>query len=889
MKLLKVAFENINSLAGKWSVNFEDPVFQDGLFLIAGDTGAGKTTILDAISLALYGRTVREDVTNGRNEVMTRGRGTAFAEAEFLCESGHFVARWEQARAHGRAGARLQNVKMTLRDAASGLDLSEHRVAETQKLIVSKIGLTFDQFQRTMMLAQGKFDQFLSAKNAARSEILQQATGTEIYAKVGEEIFRRKQESDNLVKELETKLGEQKTLEEDERSSLEAAYIAKQSDVQTLKKRLDDSEQVIHAYRQKESAASAAVAEAQARAKAVQDAERNLGTATETVKQREVVKNAADQKKSAMAPVIAKALMLKNQLQLAEQDHKNKEDLLSKAKTALKTCARKVETCTEEISRTHALAEILRRVLEGGVYELTVKVGADGKILGMAEDYLARSKAFEGKASEIAVLTEQVESAKRVCETVEAEYKLLQPELKAARDNAQTALQLATVVDSLESHRRKLEDGKPCPLCGAIEHPFAKGNRPIKDECQLALEAAESKLGALEAKRNNALGGRQDAEKRLAEAELAVSDERQALEALKAGLESARISFESKIETMQSALGDAQEARREAEDDVRMKTSDESAALRKCAQAHTDYVALELPDDPERLRDRLQVACDDAATLLGGAKAGEAQAKGTLESARLDLVAATAKRDAAVAEFAEMEQTVPDPVAKEAEVTGFKQQVETIVKELGEIDAKLKIDDERLEHKHELLDALDAAEIRKEKWGRLNTWLGGMNGEKFKRYAQGITLRQLLKSSNPHLKSMTQGRYEMVWDPEDPDASELLPSIVDNDQGGETRPVTNLSGGERFQVSLALALGLSEMSSDRLAVDSLFLDEGFGTLDGKNLESALDTLCRLQQDGKLIGIISHVTEVGERISTQIEVRKVGGGLSVLEGAGVSNG
>ena len=77
------------------------------------------------------------------------------------------------------------------------------------------------------------------------------------------------------------------------------------------------------------------------------------------------------------------------------------------------------------------------------------------------------------------------------------------------------------------------------------------------------------------------------------------------------------------------------------------------------------------------------------------------------------------------------------------------------------------------------------------------------------------------------------------------------------------------------------------MSSERLSVDSLFLDEGFGTLDGKTLEAALDTLCRIQQDGKLIGIISHVAEVGERIPTQIEVRKVGGGLSVLSGAGVN--
>ena len=134
---------------------------------------------------------------------------------------------------------------------------------------------------------------------------------------------------------------------------------------------------------------------------------------------------------------------------------------------------------------------------------------------------------------------------------------------------------------------------------------------------------------------------------------------------------------------------------------------------------------------------------------------------------------------------------------------------------------------------------------------------------------------------------MSQGRYELAWAPGAQEA--LLPFVVDHDQADGRRPVSNLSGGERFQVSLALALGLSGMSGAKVRVDSLFLDEGFGTLDGKALEAAIDTLCRLRRDGTRIGIISHVAELAERIPAQIRVSKCGGGRSVLSGPGVSRG
>jgi exonuclease SbcC len=133
---------------------------------------------------------------------------------------------------------------------------------------------------------------------------------------------------------------------------------------------------------------------------------------------------------------------------------------------------------------------------------------------------------------------------------------------------------------------------------------------------------------------------------------------------------------------------------------------------------------------------------------------------------------------------------------------------------------------------------------------------------------------------------MTSNRYALLWEVKDGDA--LLPSVIDNHQAEARRPISNLSGGETFMVSLALALGLSGMASGKLRVDSLFLDEGFGTLDNEALDLAIGTLNHLRQtQGKLIGVISHIDQLKNQIGTKIEVTKLGNGRSMLSGPGVA--
>ncbi|MFA5699710.1 MAG: SbcC/MukB-like Walker B domain-containing protein, partial [Desulfuromonas sp.] len=155
-------------------------------------------------------------------------------------------------------------------------------------------------------------------------------------------------------------------------------------------------------------------------------------------------------------------------------------------------------------------------------------------------------------------------------------------------------------------------------------------------------------------------------------------------------------------------------------------------------------------------------------------------------------------------------------------------------------------------------------------------------GKKYRNFAQGLTFELMVSHANRQLEKMTD-RYLLIRDEQQP----LELNVIDNYQAGEIRSTRNLSGGESFTVSLTLALGLSKMASRKVRVDSLFLDEGFGTLDEESLDTALETLAGLQQDGKLIGVISHVSALKERISAQIQVTPQTGGRSQISGPGCS--
>lgn len=198
---------------------------------------------------------------------------------------------------------------------------------------------------------------------------------------------------------------------------------------------------------------------------------------------------------------------------------------------------------------------------------------------------------------------------------------------------------------------------------------------------------------------------------------------------------------------------------------------------------------------------------------------------------------------------------------------------------LNETKVKIQTDQRIRAQNVQVTKQIEARELELERWSRLNDLIGSANGDKFRRFAQSITLRFLAEQANKHLQLLNK-RYRVVLS-EEKGIEELELDIIDTFQADNIRPMNTLSGGESFLVSLALALGLSDMASKNNPVKSLFIDEGFGTLDPETLDTALCALDNLQASGKTIGIISHVEQLKERIPCQIQVVKESGGFSKI--------
>ena len=210
----------------------------------------------------------------------------------------------------------------------------------------------------------------------------------------------------------------------------------------------------------------------------------------------------------------------------------------------------------------------------------------------------------------------------------------------------------------------------------------------------------------------------------------------------------------------------------------------------------------------------------------------------------------------------------------------YDDKLKNIVEEIGGLKQKLTDNCAAKEKVKERQNLIDVQKNVCRKLEKLHDLIGSSDGKKYRNFAQGLTFELMISHANKQLEKMTD-RYLLIRDNKQP----LELNVIDNYQGGEIRSTKNLSGGESFIISLSLALGLSKMSSKNVRVDSLFLDEGFGTLDDETLDTALDTLATLQGDGKLIGVISHISNVNERITTQIHITPQSGGKSILSGPG----
>ncbi len=243
MKILSLRFKNLNSLQGQWKIDFQDVDFaENGLFVITGQTGAGKSTILDAICLALYQQTPRLDrLTQSKNELMTRGTGDCLAEVEFSVNGNGYRVFWGQKRARKNPTGKLQAPHCELSEING--EILATKSSDVLKQVIELTGLDFSRFTKSMLLAQGGFAAFLNASSKERAELLEELTGTEIYCEIGKHVFERNKQVQAelalLVKQAEglNVLSEQQLQELQEQVS--ALESAKQEAEATLKSMTD--------------------------------------------------------------------------------------------------------------------------------------------------------------------------------------------------------------------------------------------------------------------------------------------------------------------------------------------------------------------------------------------------------------------------------------------------------------------------------------------------------------------------------------------------------------------------------------------------------------------------------------------------------------------------
>ncbi len=574
-------------------------------------------------------------------------------------------------------------------------------------------------------------------------------------------------------------------------------------------------------------------------------------------------------------------------------------------------------------------------------------------------------------------------------------------EYRTEKETLLREMAFLTKIAELEDHRAKLEDGKPCPLCGATEHPFAEGNVPVPDETEQKIkaltkliskaedqEAAIKKLEEAEvtARKNLTEGEKQETaaanDKKAAEKSFAEVKEgleklradftarRQAdsakllllgiteipemqvsslLESLRARLNAWQAQVKKKaeiekqiadldsemkrldavIETQSTTLAEKRERLETLKKDHTIG-SDERKALYGDKNPDNEELRLnktvsDAEDAEKKARDRhneLHQRWNTAKTHIESLKKRIDQREPELRKLEIEFSTALApagfsdevqflearltaeQRDELSTKAKKLDDNQTDLKARQKDrETRLATEIAKMVtnKSLEEMEPQFKKYEDSLKDlrniiaglKHKLSEntaakerikakqtAIEAQKKECHRWENLHELIGSADGKKYRNFAQGLTFEMMIGHANRQLQKMTD-RYLLVRD----DAQPLELNVVDNYQAGEIRSTKNLSGGESFIVSLSLALGLSHMASKNVRVDSLFLDEGFGTLDEEALDTALETLAGLQQDGKLIGVISHVPALKERISTQIQVTPQTGGRSQIPGPG----
>jgi len=571
MKILKVEFENINSLAGKWCIDFTDPSYSEldhSLFVISGKTGMGKTSILDAITLALYGATPRQGVIyngNDGNAVMTSDKGTCFARVTYRCRKGTYVSEWNQRRARDRADGNLQNAQGKIWRIENPQNPiftgNTGRNSELARANAEIIQLDYSQFCRSIMLAQGEFSKFLTSEEKERADILEKLNGTEKYRRIGKKVGDHRREAkaakdtsqaafdalNNTMpkaediekdkallaevadkekaltdkkKDLEARIAWRNSMNESTRSlesaetELEKANKDK-SEFAGNEKRLADAEKARECATLHTELQGFRKHEADDKAK-LENFQKQLPQVASDLKSAGDNKAIAEKEKTATEQFIAENETLWNEIRKLDQDVKNATSVKAEAENRKATAAQSLSEAEAELKKAQDAIKSLEPQVESlaQTQEANAKDAELAGIIPQSETLVASIRGFDKKIADEEkakkAFADDLKKAEEGLNDANAlKQELLEQQNELFRNDV---LALANVI---QNH---LEEGKACPVCGSTEHPACgHSNGTVADESSVTstaekirelntkLQDADAKLGQYENAKSRAL------------------------------------------------------------------------------------------------------------------------------------------------------------------------------------------------------------------------------------------------------------------------------------------------------------------------------------------------------------------------------------------------
>ena len=983
MKILAIRGRNLASLEGDFEIDFTvEPLLSAGIFAISGPTGAGKSTLLDTMCLALFARTPRTDQAKENNVklqdvsneqlsqsdprfLLRRGTSSGFAEVDFMALNGHrYRTRWSVARARDKENGRLQNPRLALYN----LDKEEEEQgtrSDLQARIIDLIGLTFEQFTRSVLLAQNDFSTFLKAEQGEKASLLEKLTGTELYSAISRQIFEWNARAKEAFDLIQTRIQGIELLTDEEENDLRTRLAGTEKELQRVEKAKAEQQALQEAVRSIEQQITI-------RQRQQKEAADKLVHATEllTVARHEYEKGVEEQQQSearfkSLQQEILQARKLDIQLDTAIRDLSHSEQQLKNVMLRKEEAEKKYQAAVlrrrqgaEEIARLTAWRERYKkkeRIAEQLSALLLHLDAASATRSGME----AAVRSIETLRQEMAALNKQLSdlqqtsaNKQQALKRAEADYRNLEEELKAVdapaldkqieklrQEREQLLIEQARLEASgnIKDLRGRLQDGQPCPVCGSTHHPFANQvpvapvsaltlqlqdlsnkketyvahtrhlTRLQQQLLQLHKELADSEAACKEmAGKQQLAASRQEREEAIVKEQSTLLTQSLSAADLLFGNSEWQKAWLQNPETFRKTLTDFARQWHENIEKLHQLERQESAQKAECESLASFLPSLEKQaEESGQLHEKNRAAFSslqaERKKLLNGRSADSVEQEYIRRmeelKERLKKLSATQTEQSGIADQI---RGIADQIAKDlteasADLLRRKaaldkwtadyldssggEPLEVILsrytQEKTELAFRLRTQTENKAKVSGLQEELNVRRTESERWAKLNELAGSADGAKFRRIAQGYTLDILLNYANVQLRELTR-RYRLERVPET-----LALQVIDRDMCDEVRTVHSLSGGESFLVSLALALGLSSLSSNRMRVESLFIDEGFGSLDAETLRVAMDALESLRTQGRKIGVISHVQEMTERIPVRVQVSRVGNGKSVV--------